>query len=217
MRSYIHFITAVCLVMLVAAVTSCSEDTSTVSNYDNWEARNTAYFSQKYAEAQAAIAAGSQDWKLLKSVYKDGNSNAMTDYVIAHIVQCSHTADTPTALTTDSVYMHYRGRLIPRDEYVQDTTTYEKDGVMFDTSYYGETLDLTTAVPSKFAVKALVDGLQTALANMHVGDRVEVIVPYTMGYGSSSSNTSIPDYSTLRFDIMLVYIGHPGKKMPNVQ
>ena len=217
MRSYIHFIKAVCLVMLVVTVASCSEDTSTVSNYENWEARNSAYLSQKFKEAQDSIAAGKQNWKLYKSVYKDGGSNAMTDYVIAHIIQCSHAEDTPTAMTTDSVYMHYRGRLIPRDEYVQDTATYEKDGVMFDTSFYGETLDLKTAVPSKFAVKALVDGLQTALANMHAGDRVEVIVPYTMGYGSSSSNSSIPDYSTLRFDILLTYIGHPGKKMPNVQ
>ena len=217
MRSYIHFITAVCLIMLVMAVTSCSEDTSAVSNYENWESRNTTYFSQKFAEAQEAIAAGNQDWKLLKSVFKDGNSNAMTDYVIAHIIQCSHAEDTPKALTTDSVYLHYRGRLIPRDEYVQDTTTYEKDGVIFDTSYYGETLDLNTAIPSKFAVKDLVDGLQTALSNMHEGDRMELTLPYTMGYGTSSSNSSVPAYSTLRFDIMLVYIGHPGKKMPNVQ
>jgi FKBP-type peptidyl-prolyl cis-trans isomerase FklB len=203
--------------MLVATVTSCKEDTSSVTNYDNWESRNTAYFSQKFREAQDSVAAGKTNWKLLKSVYKAANSNAETDYVIAHIIQCSHDEETPVTLATDSVYMHYRGRLIPRDQYVQDTTTYAKEGVMFDTSYYGETLDLNTAIPAKFAMKDLVDGLQTALANMHAGDRVEVIVPYTMGYGTTSSNSSIPAYSTLRFDVMLVYIGHPGKKMPKVQ
>ena len=154
---------------------------------------------------------------MLKSVYKAANSNVETDYVIAHILECSHDNDTPKTLATDSVYMHYRGKLIPRDEYVEDTTTYAKDGLMFDTSYYGETLDLNTAIPAKFAVKDLVDGLQTVLANMHAGDRMEVILPYTMGYGTSSSNTSVPAYSTLRFDVMLVYIGHPGKKMPKVQ
>ena len=163
MHSYIHFISAVCLVMLVATVTSCKEDTSSVTNYDNWESRNTAYFSQKFKEAQDSDAAGKTNWKLLKSVYKAANSNAETDYVIAHIIQCSHDEDTPVTLETDSVYMHYRGRLIPRDQYVQDTTTYAKEGVMFDTSYYGETLDLNTAIPAKFAVKDLVDGLQTAL------------------------------------------------------
>lgn len=218
MRSYIHFITAVCLVTLVAAVTSCSEDTSTVTNYDNWESRNTTYFSQKYREAQDSIAAGKTNWKLLKSVYKAANSNAETDYVIAHIIECSHDEDTPMTLATDSVYMHYRGRLIPRDQYVQDTTTYAKDGLVFDTSYYGETLDLNNAIPSKLAVKDLVDGMQTALENMHAGDRMEVIMPYTMGYGTSeSSSTSVPAYSTLRFDVKLVYIGHPGKIMPKVQ
>jgi FKBP-type peptidyl-prolyl cis-trans isomerase len=203
--------------MLVATVTSCKEDTSSVTNYDNWESRNTAYFSQKFREAQDSVAAGKTNWKLLKSVYKAANSNAETDYVIAHIIQCSHDEETPVTLATDSVYMHYRGRLIPRDQYVQDTTTYAKECVMFDTSYYGETLDLNNAIPAKFAMKDLVDGLQTALANMHAGDRMEVIVPYTMGYGTTSSNSSIPAYSTLRFDVMLVYIGHPGKKMPKVQ
>jgi len=38
-----------------------------------------------------------------------------------------------------------------------------------------------------------------------------------LGYGSSSANASVPSYSTLRFDIMLTYIGRPGKKMPKVQ
>jgi FKBP-type peptidyl-prolyl cis-trans isomerase FklB len=88
---------------------------------------------------------------------------------------------------------------------------------MFDTSYYGPELNIMTAVPVKFAVKDLVNGFQTALMNMHEGDRFEVVVPQTLGYGSSTSNSAIPAYSTLRFDIMLTYIGRPGKKMPKVQ
>ncbi len=217
MHSKKHIISAVCFVLFAIIVASCSENTESITNYNNWEARNTAYFTQKYKEAQDSINAGSKNWKLLKSIYKDSSSSAMTDYVIAHIIQCSHADGTQKALITDSVYVHYRGWLIPRDEYVQDTTTYAVEGVMFDTSFYGDELNVQTAIPSKFLVSALVDGFQTALVNMHVGDRMEVIIPYTMGYGSSSSSTSVPNYSTLRFDILLTYIGRPGTKMPNVQ
>ncbi|MDE6074493.1 MAG: FKBP-type peptidyl-prolyl cis-trans isomerase, partial [Muribaculaceae bacterium] len=44
-----------------------------------------------------------------------------------------------------------------------------------------------------------------ALEKMHVGDSVEVIIPYQAGYGASSSGSILP-YSTLRFGIKLVNI-----------
>ena len=218
MHNKVHIILAACCVMLLTTVTSCTEEKDELTNYDNWEARNTEYFNQKFQQAQDSIAAGSKNWKLVKSVYKTASSSAPTDYIVVHYLKpCQHAEDTQKPLETDSVYVHYRGKLIPRDAYVQDTTTYAVDGVQFDTSYYGDDLNTQTAVPVKFAVKDLVDGFQTALLNMHVDDRFEVIMPYTLGYGSSSSNSSVPSYSTLRFDIMLTYIGHPGKKMPKVQ
>ena len=217
MHNKIHIILAACCTMLFMVITSCKEEKDEQTNYNNWEARNTEYFNQKFKQAQDSIAAGSKNWRLIKSVYKDAASSAQTDYIVVRVINCPHDDDTQKAIMTDSVYIHYRGKLIPRDAYVQDTTTYAKDGVMFDTSYYGPELNIMTAVPVKFAVKDLVDGFQTALMNMHEGDRFEVVVPQTLGYGSSSSNSSIPAYSTLRFDIMLTYIGRPGKKMPKVQ
>jgi len=217
MHNKVHIILTVCCVMLLMVMTSCKDEKDELTNYNNWEARNTEYFNQKFKQAQDSIAAGSKNWRLIKSVYKDAASAAPTDYIVAHIIECGHADDIQKAIMTDSVYVHYRGRLIPRDAYVQDTTTYAKDGLMFDTSYYGEELNPSTAIPVKFAVKELVDGFQTALMNMHEGDRFEVVIPYTLGYGTSTSNASIPAYSTLRFDIMLTYIGRPGKKMPKVQ
>lgn len=217
MHNKVHIIQAACCAMLLM-ITSCKEEKNELTNYDNWETRNTEYFNQKFKQAQDSIAAGSKNWKLIKSVYKDAASSAPTDYIVVHyLVPCLHDEDTQKPFETDSVYVHYRGKLIPRDAYVQDTTKYAVDGVMFDTSYYGEELNEQTAVPVKFAVKDLVDGFKTALLNMHVDDRFEVIVPNQLGYGSSTSNSSIPVYSTLRFDIMLKYIGRPGKKMPKVQ
>ena len=38
---------------------------------------------------------------------------------------------------------------------------------------------------------------------MHVGDSVEIILPYNQAYGSSTPNDLIPPYSTLQFTMRL--------------
>ena len=43
------------------------------------------------------------------------------------------------------------------------------------------------------------------MERMHVGDTVEVLVPYAQGYGSSSQG-KIKPFSALRFNIKLVDI-----------
>ncbi len=58
----------------------------------------------------------------------------------------------------------------------------------------------------------LVQGWCVALPEMRCGDTAEVIVPYGMGYGASSSGNVKP-YSTLRFNIRLVDI--PFYEQPN--
>ena len=95
---------------------------------------------------------------------------------------------------TDSVLIHYRGRLLP-------STSYE-EGYVIDESYTGEFND-ETALPVKMYVGDLIDGFTTALMQMHIGDRWMVYIPNTLGYGSSES-TNVPAYSMLRFDIKLV-------------
>ena len=54
-------------------------------------------------------------------------------------------------------------------------------------------------------LSTLIDGWAVAVGNMHVGDTAEVIVPYALGYGTSSSN-GIPAFSNLKFNIRLVDI-----------
>lgn len=51
----------------------------------------------------------------------------------------------------------------------------------------------------------LIDGWAAALCDMNVGDTAEVVVPYAMGYGQSSTG-SIPAYSNLVFNIRLADI-----------
>lgn len=54
-------------------------------------------------------------------------------------------------------------------------------------------------------LNSLIDGWAAAVCDMNVGDTVEVIIPYALGYGSTSTG-SIPAYSTLRFNIRLADI-----------
>lgn len=51
----------------------------------------------------------------------------------------------------------------------------------------------------------LIDGWAASVCNMNVGDTAEVIIPWTLGYGTSASG-SIPACSNLKFNIRLTDI-----------
>lgn len=70
------------------------------------------------------------------------------------------------------------------------------DGTAIDSSYL-QTDSLATVVPGN-----LIDGWIIAFENMHVGDNVEVLMPYTAAYGADGTS-DIPPYSVLRFEIEL--------------
>ena len=65
------------------------------------------------------------------------------------------------------------------------------DGTVFDSSYKrGE--------PSEFSLDQVVKGWTYGLAHTHVGDRVELIIPASLGYGNPARG-NIPANSTLVF------------------
>ena len=76
------------------------------------------------------------------------------------------------------VTVHYTGRTI--------------NGKVFDSSRGG--------TPPAFRLRDLIPGWIIALQNMHAGDRWEVYIPASMGYGKLSQ-PGIPGGSTLVFDI----------------
>lgn len=114
------------------------------------------------------------------------------DYIIVHVDETG--GGTTSPIYTDSVAVHYQGRLIP-------STTYT-DGLIFDTSWNSSKLNETTARAAHFAVASKGDGFTTALQQMHIGDRWTVYMPYQLAYGATENN-SVPAYSTLIFDIKL--------------
>ena len=113
------------------------------------------------------------------------------DHIVVNVLKAGNGSGCP--IYTDSVKVHYSGRLLPSASY--------PNGKVFDQSWTGD-YDLTTMMPVKFAVKGVVTGFGTALQYMHIGDRWQVIIPQQLAYGSS--NTPGAAYSTLVFDVTLV-------------
>lgn len=108
-------------------------------------------------------------------------------YVLMHYFNDpAETADNLVPLYTSTVDVRYIG--------------YTCEDVPFDSSTlvnsYGK-LGI-----ARFQCNSVVQGWTIALEKMHVGDTCEVIVPYNVGYGSSTSGT-LPPFTTMRFNIRL--------------
>ncbi len=211
------------MMLSAGLVTSCTENDSTVEEYSDWKSKNETYWNNLYTTTQQKIKNGDTSWKIiLNYTFKDqkqSSGSALTygpeNYIIAHVEQAG--TGTTSPLYSDSVSMHYMGRLIP-------STTYTS-GLIFDKSWSGYTFNATTSRPAhsnvgltydaEGKVTSLVDGFTTALMSMHRGDHWTVYIPYQLGYGTSAAGT-VPAYSTLIFDLRLVDFSHSGTKLKDV-
>lgn len=194
MKELKYILLALILFPLMGMVSACSSDDSEEDEFANWQQRNNAVVNQ-WSNNSAL--------RKIKSYTKDqttgGTSN---DYIYVEVLE--EGAGTESPLFTDSVWVAYRGRLIP--------TISSPEGYVFDQSYSGD-FSWQTADMTQFCVGSLVSGFSTALMQMHRGDRWRVHIPYHLGYGATS-NSSIPGYSNLIFDIALLDFWHPGETRP---
>ena len=200
--------------------TSCTENDDTVEEYANWQQKNETYWDNLYTTTQQKIKGGDTSWKIILNYtfqnQKQTTGSALTyrpeNYIIAHVEQAG--TGTTSPLYSDSVSMHYMGRLIP-------STTYTS-GLIFDKSWSSNQFNAATSRPVHSYIgltydaegkpTSLVDGFTTALMSMHRGDHWTVYIPYQLGYGEKNSGV-VPAYSTLIFDLRLNDFSHPGVKM----
>ena len=174
--------------LLSTALASCSEADNEEEEFADWQTRNEQYFSQLYATAQGNTA----QYQLIRSYTKSTSASlAPTDYI--DVEPISSGTGTASPYLTDSVQIHYRGRLIPSASY--------PEGYQFETTWQG-TFDEATATPLSTVYYTFVDGFATVLQHMHRGDHWRVYIPYQLAYGVNA-NGSIPAYSTLIFEIYL--------------
>ena len=200
--------------------TSCTENDDTVEEYANWQSKNETYWDNLYTTTQQKIKGGDTSWKIILNYtfqnQKQTTGSALTyrpeNYIIAHVEQAG--TGTTSPLYSDSVSMHYMGRLIP-------STTYTS-GLIFDKSWSSDQFNAVTSRPVHSYIglrydaegkpTSLVDGFTTALMSMHRGDHWTVYIPYQLGYGEKNSGV-VPAYSTLIFDLRLNDFSHPGVKL----
>lgn len=199
------------LMMAVFVLSSCSEDNNETIEFDNWQAKNEQAFADTLAYAQQRIAQGDTSWKVIRNwslqdqTANEGASTPTygdTDYIVVHVLEEGAGSGSP--LISDTTRISYRGRLLP-------STSYES-GYVFDQTYEG-TFDKTTIITTKWIFSTGIDGFNTALLNMHIGDRWMVYIPYQLAYGEEDYN-GIPGHSLLRFEIMLHNYWRPGGKDP---
>jgi FKBP-type peptidyl-prolyl cis-trans isomerase FklB len=134
--------------------------------------------SEKFAKAEQNKAAGEK--------FLEGNSTREGVVVLDSGLQYRivEPGDGESPVETDTVVVHYRGRLL--------------DGTEFDSSYgRGE--------PAEFGVGQVIPGWQQALHLMPVGSKWEVWIPASLAYGVEGTGGIGPN-ETLHFDIELIEI-----------
>jgi FKBP-type peptidyl-prolyl cis-trans isomerase len=90
-----------------------------------------------------------------------------------------------TPQATDSVTVHYTGKLI--------------DGTVIDSS-------VEKNRPLTIGVSDLMTGWTEALLMMHEGDKWTLFIPYNLGYGEQGAGEQIPPFATLIFDVELLKV-----------
>ncbi len=175
-------ILALSLMAAGSLVSSCVDDDDNYEDYKEWMEANNAWLSECKNKVDAD---GQKYYSEIIPDYQRGN------YVLMHWFN-------DRELTKDNVVPFY-------------TSTVDVKYKL--TLYNGEPMDssflMTENGDSIYRTKLsdVITGWSIALQQMHVGDSVEVIVPYQVGYGSTGSGSIYP-YSNLNFHIKLVDV--PG-------
>ena len=196
-------VVAAMLMAMPLLFTACLETNETQEEYPDWKNKNQTFWNRLYTETRRHATAGYTSWKIFKTYTKpDSISGVNTDYIIVHVKQAGTGSGTP--LGTDSVSVRYTGQLLPSTSYPA--------GYIFDTTSPPGTTDATAGV-AHLAVNGLVDGFATALQHMHIGDKWDVYVPWTLAYGTKDYKT-IPAYSVLKFEITLLAYARAGAPLP---
>ena len=184
-RFFYGFIVAALASVLLAA---CSETDNEPEEFPDWKATNERAFTTLYNNAVEQQKAGNSSWKVFNTFSKKAdNASVPDDYIVVRVINEGKGQGSP--LYTDSVSIHYRGRLLASTSY--------PDGYIFDSTWNGD-YNLATMKPFE-----------------SLPVRWEVYIPYQLAYGKTGYATGgIPGYSMLIFDLTLVGYSRVGTTVP---
>lgn len=166
---------------LVVGFISCSEEDENWNEYKEWRNTNNAWLTE---QGKRLNPDGTRFYDTIRPDYDKGQ------YVLAHWFNDRKlTQGNLKPYYTSTVDVKYIGRLY-NDEPFDSSYTLMAD--------YGDSIFRTK-------VGRVIAGWTILLQEMHVGDSVEVLIPYQSAYGASGSG-SIPPYSNLKFGVKLVNV-----------
>lgn len=178
MKKLLHLLL---LTAVAAVLPSCNDDDENDTNL--WE-RYAAYREANAAWVNTCEARTNPDGTKYYERLQPGWDPE--DFILIHFFNDRNaTAGNLRPLLTSTVSARYIGR--------------NYRGQIFDA-------DSTSADGTAFAVQGVIPGWQTALQYMHVGDTVEIILPYKQAYGSQGPNDLIAPYSALQFNMRLTSV-----------
>lgn len=166
--------------VLGTVMSSCFKDDDIESEYSDWYEANRAWYLSQAERTEGGV-------KYYTPVTAPWDPKA--EVLIHWFNDTNKTKNNLKPLFTSMVDVKYYLRLY--------------DGTAVDSSYLS-----TTPGDSLFRCRlnnGVIEGWAIAVPRMHIGDSCRVLIPYNVGYGTTSSG-DIKPYSTLQFDIKLVGI-----------
>ena len=141
-----------------------------------------------YSTISPALDASAQ-WPAGQQVYLDWNGAQPGWSTTASGLQYKRTSeanpDGAQPGETDTVLVHYAGRLI--------------NGSEFDSSY-------ARNEPIDFPLNRVIDGWTEGVQLMHEGETFEFVIPAELAYGSRAMGEDLPANSTLLFKVELLKV-----------
>ena len=193
------------LAIIVAGffVVACSEADGEYDAFANWEARNAVWFSLVLDSARQDIAANGENsaWRIYRTLLKTAVAVNDSNYIVMKKLGSTKTISGECPTYTDTVSIAYRGWLMERMDYVENTNVLSSVKSVFSQTFFGD-FDPKTAGVVESKVSEFTEGFATALQHMQSGDEWMVYVPSGMGYGAEV-NVTIPAYSTLQFFVWM--------------
>lgn len=116
---------------------------------------------------------------------ENGKQEGVTTTASGLQIRTTRQGDGTTPSTTDSVRVHYRGKLI--------------NGNIFDSSY-------DRGMPIDFPLNGVIKGWTEALQLMQENGKAEVVIPPELGYGEQGAGSVIPAKAVLVFEIELLRV-----------
>lgn len=171
--------------VMIAMTSGCNSDkdndsSKVWSKYEKWRDVNNAFYT---SQRDSLDADGKPFYRVLYPTW-----NPAAEILIHYFNDREETAGNLQPMLTSTCDLIYYSRLC--------------NGVPADSSYtkteYGRGI-------ARFCPQKTIQGFAIALMDMHVGDSVQVVLPYTLAYGASTTKP-FPPFSSLVMNIRLVDI-----------